>query len=586
MAAEHFDPWRCSDTREALLNALAQRGLDESGACALLLDLRTSMRDSADDADADAHTATATSAAHGPTGADASELHNPVEPPLVRAELALALALAHGLDPRPTALALVDERGRTICRACAFRADGECGGVKRLGTRSRLVHAPTERARELAKASVSSAKAEALAAAAAAEAAAAAALRMPQPAWLEARRSFHVVRFDTRAHPLREAMAAVLELERWFGAYGADGGGGEASADELERRLCALHTIPLGGPVPRSPALLRGLTLAGARLPTGWRAARRPGQKRARQLAALHASSEWQRLVDVVDGLVACVLGPLSTRASSPVGSCAAVDVTTQHWPWPRNGGEAAAREDGGVAEAAAASAAEAGGCAPAVPARPRRLLVASSKGQPDSRAPAPPDPSPTAAAAAIAPAEGPPTAAAAAIAPAEGPPTERGAGAGNADAPAAERALADSAAVAGSPRALAPASPSAVVYQRPPSVRVHCAGGQPTIGLHCDSEYPQHEGCEVNWWLPLTRAAGTSALWLESAPGAGDFAPIEVEYGSAVRFNGCRCRHFAMRNETGRTRVSVDLRIAPAELWQGHHGDRIGDYPAARAEL
>jgi ectoine hydroxylase-related dioxygenase (phytanoyl-CoA dioxygenase family) len=119
-------------------------------------------------------------------------------------------------------------------------------------------------------------------------------------------------------------------------------------------------------------------------------------------------------------------------------------------------------------------------------------------------------------------------------------------------------------------------------VYQRPPTVRVHCPGHVAPIGLHCDADYPKHEGGEINVWVPLTRSYGSNALWLESAPGSGDFAPVELPYGSALVFNGCRCRHYAMPNATGATRVSFDLRAIPAEVWRDDYNRKIGDYDAS----
>ena len=120
------------------------------------------------------------------------------------------------------------------------------------------------------------------------------------------------------------------------------------------------------------------------------------------------------------------------------------------------------------------------------------------------------------------------------------------------------------------------------LAYQRPPTVRVHTPGFATPIGLHCDADYPGHEGGEINVWVPLTRAVGSSALWLESSPGAADFAPVELGYGELLVFNGCRCRHYAMANRTGATRVSFDLRAIPADVWRDDYFGKIGDYPAA----
>jgi hypothetical protein len=39
--------------------------------------------------------------------------------------------------------------------------------------------------------------------------------------------------------------------------------------------------------------------------------------------------------------------------------------------------------------------------------------------------------------------------------------------------------------------------------------------------------------GAEVNFWVPLTRVFGTNTLFVESAPGRGDFRPVELGYGA-----------------------------------------------------
>lgn len=77
----------------------------------------------------------------------------------------------------------------------------------------------------------------------------------------------------------------------------------------------------------------------------------------------------------------------------------------------------------------------------------------------------------------------------------------------------------------------------------------------------HTDAEY-HHQPAEVNFWIPLTKVHGTNTLHVESAPGAGDFSPIELRYGQGERFWGNRCRHYTVSNCTETTRVSLDLRV------------------------
>jgi hypothetical protein len=104
------------------------------------------------------------------------------------------------------------------------------------------------------------------------------------------------------------------------------------------------------------------------------------------------------------------------------------------------------------------------------------------------------------------------------------------------------------------------------VAYQRRATFRVIPPG--PAMGVpHVDAEY-HHPPSEVNWWIPVTKVWGTNTLHVESAPGRGDFAPVELEYGQALRFFGNCCHHYTVANATDATRVSFDVRVVPLE----HH--------------
>ena len=38
-----------------------------------------------------------------------------------------------------------------------------------------------------------------------------------------------------------------------------------------------------------------------------------------------------------------------------------------------------------------------------------------------------------------------------------------------------------------------------------------------------------------MNWWFPFTPVSGSNSLFIESRPGAGDFKPVELEYGQVI---------------------------------------------------
>ena len=121
--------------------------------------------------------------------------------------------------------------------------------------------------------------------------------------------------------------------------------------------------------------------------------------------------------------------------------------------------------------------------------------------------------------------------------------------------------------------------------YQRPPTLRVALPSAhQATIGVHRDADYHGHHAAEINFWCPLVPVAGSSALWLESAPELGDFAPRPLDLSSVLRFNGSLCRHYTQPNQSGATRVSFDLRVIPeSAVCSGEEPPAmIGDYPCS----
>lgn len=115
-------------------------------------------------------------------------------------------------------------------------------------------------------------------------------------------------------------------------------------------------------------------------------------------------------------------------------------------------------------------------------------------------------------------------------------------------------------------------------IVQKEPSFRIHIPNNtalgkrgdeedQEKIGLHCDGDY-NHPRSEINYMLSVTGQYDTNSCYVESEPGKGDFHPINIEYGQVFRFYGNQCRHYNMKNRTGKTRISFDFRIIPASQY------------------
>jgi hypothetical protein len=104
--------------------------------------------------------------------------------------------------------------------------------------------------------------------------------------------------------------------------------------------------------------------------------------------------------------------------------------------------------------------------------------------------------------------------------------------------------------------------------YQAIPTFRCHMPGtGRPLTLKHTDASY-HHQPTECNIWLPVTPVAGNNSLFVESAPGRADFHALEALPGQYVRFWGNQVEHFTEANDTHTTRVSFDVRVVPACLF------------------
>ena len=96
--------------------------------------------------------------------------------------------------------------------------------------------------------------------------------------------------------------------------------------------------------------------------------------------------------------------------------------------------------------------------------------------------------------------------------------------------------------------------------YQAVPTFRVHLPGNLAVGEFHTDSEYGHPDG-ELTFWVPLTRTSDTSSIWIETSAGHGDYDAVGATPGDVVAFDAGRLRHGNLRNTTGLTRVSFDVR-------------------------
>jgi len=111
------------------------------------------------------------------------------------------------------------------------------------------------------------------------------------------------------------------------------------------------------------------------------------------------------------------------------------------------------------------------------------------------------------------------------------------------------------------------------IVYQKIPTFRIHLPGNIAVGEFHKDKWYRDktwHEDVqEINYYLPFTNVFGTNTIWVETQEDKGDFAPIEVDYGTLVQWDGVNLMHGNKQNDTNKTRVSVDFRIMKYENYK-----------------
>lgn len=109
----------------------------------------------------------------------------------------------------------------------------------------------------------------------------------------------------------------------------------------------------------------------------------------------------------------------------------------------------------------------------------------------------------------------------------------------------------------------IAPLFGGIISFQKPPSFRLHYSR-KGSSSFHRDRDYGVLSG-RLNLWVPLTKVWGTNSLWIESDEGKKDYTPVELLYGQALIFDGANLSHGSKWNSTKSSRVSFDVRFAPA---------------------
>jgi ectoine hydroxylase-related dioxygenase (phytanoyl-CoA dioxygenase family) len=99
------------------------------------------------------------------------------------------------------------------------------------------------------------------------------------------------------------------------------------------------------------------------------------------------------------------------------------------------------------------------------------------------------------------------------------------------------------------------------IIYQKYPTFRIHYPNNIAVFEFHKDKDY-NHNSNEINFFLPLTDAQDSSAIWIESQKDKKDYKPMNSFYGEIIAFDGANLRHGNRINITNKTRVSFDFRV------------------------
>ena len=71
-----------------------------------------------------------------------------------------------------------------------------------------------------------------------------------------------------------------------------------------------------------------------------------------------------------------------------------------------------------------------------------------------------------------------------------------------------------------------------------------------------------------ANYYLPFTDTNERNTIWVESEEDKGDFAPMMLEHGECMEWDGSNLMHGNKINDSDQTRVSVDFRVMPRSVY------------------
>ena len=108
---------------------------------------------------------------------------------------------------------------------------------------------------------------------------------------------------------------------------------------------------------------------------------------------------------------------------------------------------------------------------------------------------------------------------------------------------------------------------PHKFYYQVTPTFRIGLPGNKFVGEYHKDSFY-NHQNYELNFNLGLANYIGQPSLRTEKEADSNDYIILESPYGKIFSFDHIDCLHGSDPNETDKTMVSFDFRLALEEIY------------------
>jgi hypothetical protein len=108
---------------------------------------------------------------------------------------------------------------------------------------------------------------------------------------------------------------------------------------------------------------------------------------------------------------------------------------------------------------------------------------------------------------------------------------------------------------------------PKKFYYQKIPTFRIGLPGNKFVGEFHRDTAY-NHKPYELNFNLAISNYKSSAALITEDIAGSKNLITAEIDYGEVMGFDHIGCLHGSEINQTSKTMMSMDFRLALADMY------------------